>query len=52
MNDDKCPTCPKYGTGAHCDCGSSRAETSMLLVVFVTLILSAICCFLLIIFFG
>ena len=23
MLEDKCPTCPKYGTGKYCDCGST-----------------------------
>lgn len=28
--EDKCPTCPKYGTGQYCDCGRSKMKSKSL----------------------
>jgi hypothetical protein len=39
MYEDKCPTCPKYGTGQYCDCGSSKMEPIRTLAFLITMVL-------------
>ena len=41
--DDKCPTCPNYGTGKYCDCGRSEQNKTMgtLLIILIASIIIA-----------
>tara|TARA_R110002126_G_scaffold78629_1_gene195630 strand:+ start:14773 stop:14922 length:150 start_codon:yes stop_codon:yes gene_type:complete len=49
MLEDKCPTCPKYGTGKYCDCGSTGNPVG---VGCALLVATAIICITLILIFG
>lgn len=33
MYNDKCPTCPKWGTGMSCDCGRSKYQSQGLGII-------------------
>lgn len=48
--EDKCPTCPKYGTGEFCDCGSSINSNEPFGCY--TLMIVVIICFTLIMIFA
>lgn len=42
MIDDKCPTCPKTGTGIYCDCGQHGNYSGCFPVVILGLIFFAV----------